>query len=144
MNLSPHFTLHELTQSDTADRMGIRNTPNDAQVLKLTYLASQLERVREITGPLQVTSGYRCLELNSAIGSKPTSQHVLCEAADVKSLAGLSALQLCEAVVASGIEFDQVIHEFDSWMHISFVQHRAPRGSILTINRSGTVTGLWP
>lgn len=136
MQLSPHFTLAELTQSDTADRLGIDNTPSEGQIIALGKLAARLEDVRAITGPLQVTSGYRCNALNTAIGSKPTSQHVLCQAADLKSLAGLSALELCIKVKESSIHFDQLIFEFGSWMHISFTDF--PRRSILTIDKNGT------
>ena len=141
MNLSEHFTLEELVASDTAARKGIDNTPSGRQVQKLTYLASRLEEVRALVGPLHVNSGYRSFNLNRAIGSKDTSQHVACEAADLSS-AQYSALQLCQAVVDSGIQFDQLIYEFESWMHISFAQGRAPRGSVLTIDKQGVRTGL--
>lgn len=140
--LSENFTLEELTASDTAARRGIDNTPNSEQIEKLRYLAAGLELVRELVGPLHVNSGYRSPKLNAAIGSKPTSQHLKCEAADVTSLSGMPAYQLCEAVAASDIPFDQLIWEFGAWMHISFVSDRAPRGSILTIDKQGTRGGL--
>ena len=142
MNLSEHFTLQEFTASDTAARMGFDNTPSAAQIAKLTYLASRLEEVRALVGPLHVNSGYRCLKLNRAIGSKDTSQHLKCEAADLTSLHGNNAYHLCDAVAGSGIGFDQLIFEFGSWMHISFVENKQPRGSVLTINKHGTFTGL--
>jgi len=137
MQLSPHFSLEELTASDTATRLGIDNTPDERQIVLLGKLAARLEDVRAITGPLQVTSGYRCLALNRAIGSKDTSQHIPCQAVDVKSLAGLSALELCLKVKESSINFDQLIWEFGAWMHLSFVE-TAPRRSILTIDKNGT------
>ena len=142
MNLSDHFTLEELTASDTAARRGIDNTPDAGQVEKLRYLAAGLEMVRELVGPLHVNSGYRCPELNAAVGSKPSSQHLKCEAADVTCLNGTTPVAMCEAVANSDIPFDQIILEFNSWMHISFVSDREPRGSVLTINKSGTYTGL--
>ena len=142
MNLSENFTLKELTASVTVARRGIDNTPNAEQVERLRYLAAGLELVRDLTGPLHVNSGYRSPALNAAVGSKPSSQHLKCEAADVTSLAGLTPLQLCQAVVESDIPFDQIIWEFGAWMHISFVQDREPRGSILTIDQQGTREGL--
>ncbi len=143
MNLSPHFTLEELTASDTAARLGIDNTPSAAEIEKLTWLAGKLEELRAVVGPLHVNSAYRCLALNRAIGSKDNSQHVLCEAADLKSLiGGVSPLQLCEQVARSDLRFDQVIFEFSSWMHISFAHDRPPRGHLLTINKGGTFAGL--
>ena len=140
MNLSEHFTLEEFTFSDTATRLGIDNTPDDDQVQKLTYLASCLEVVRDLIGPMHINSGYRCEELNAAVGSKPTSQHLKCEAADCRSLAGLSPIEMCRRVVDSDIQFDQIIFEFGSWMHISFTDN--PRRSILTIDKRGTQRGL--
>lgn len=140
--LSLHFSLDELTRSDTAARLGIENTPTPAQVEALTWLASQIERVRRLTGPLRVNSGYRSPGLNAVVGSKPTSQHVKCEAADLSSMAGLTALEMCRLVEASGIPFDQVIWEFGSWMHISFVRGRRPRADVLTIDRHGAFSGL--
>jgi zinc D-Ala-D-Ala carboxypeptidase len=140
MRLSPHFSLKELTASDTAARLGIDNTPSEAQIVLLGKLAARLEDVRAITGPLQVTSGYRCLALNRAIGSKDTSQHVKCQAADVKSLAGLSARDLARKVADSDIKFDQCILEFNSWLHISFTDF--PRRQVLTIDRAGTRQGI--
>jgi zinc D-Ala-D-Ala carboxypeptidase len=128
--------------TDTAARLAIDNTPNGDQVVQLLELATQLERVRAWTGPLHVNSGYRCIALNRALKSDDTSQHVRCEAADLTSLEGLTPRQLCERVIRSKIEFDQLIYEYERWMHISFARGRAPRGHVITINRDGTFPGL--
>jgi zinc D-Ala-D-Ala carboxypeptidase len=146
MKLSEHFTLEELMRSDMAVRMGIDNTPSPSQVAKLQWLAGRLEQVRAVTGPLRVTSGYRCIALNRAIGSRDTSQHVKCEAADLQSVIGVHPLELCQRVADSGVQFDQLIYEFGAWMHVSFVGFNAepvrPRRQELTINRDGTFAGL--
>jgi len=145
MKLSEHFTLEEMIFSDTALRHGIDNTPNQEQIIKLTYLASKMEEVRVLTGALHINSGYRCLALNRALKSKDTSQHLKCEADDARSLVGLTALQLCMMVSTSTIRFDQLIYEFESWMHISFVNEadgRKPRHSIITINHRGIFPGI--
>lgn len=144
MNLTPHFTLEELTHSDTAVRLGIDNTPNAEQIDKLHELAIRLEMVRTITGGLIVTSGFRCLALNRAIGSSDHSQHVKCEAADVKSAIGLTPLQLCQKVAEAILPYDQLIYEFGTWMHISFAPGREPRRQVLTIDKRGTLAGLQP
>lgn len=141
MQLTQHFSLDEFTASETAARRGIDNTPNAEQIEKLRYLAQRLEEVRDLVGALHVNSGYRCPKLNAAIGSKPSSQHIKCEAADLISLNWLTPIQLCRAIETSGVAFDQMIYEFDSWMHISFVEEN-PRWNVLTINKSGTKAGL--
>ena len=74
-----HFTLHELIKSDTADRLGIVNVPNFAQVQLLAlFVDSLLEPLRIAAGrPIIITSGYRCKELNEAVGGSKTSYHQL-------------------------------------------------------------------
>jgi putative chitinase len=143
MNLSAHFTLEELTHTEVRD---IDNTPSATQVDKLRWLAEQLELVRDLTGPMRVTSGYRCPMLNSRVGGQPSSQHMVCEAADLQSLgAVLTPLEMCRRVRDSDIAFDQLIYEFGAWMHISFRQDyetRPPRRIVLTIDRRGTREGL--
>lgn len=142
MKLTPHFTLEEMIFSATAIRHGINNTPDQEQIAKLTWLAGCLEQVRSLLGPLHVNSAYRCLELNRLLKSKDTSQHVKCEAADLTSLTGKTAMQMCRIVRDSDLAFDQLIFEFKSWMHISFAYNSTPRGSILTIDAYGTRLGL--
>lgn len=142
MNLTPHFTLEELVFSDTASRYGINNTPTAEQIVKLTWLAGRLEQVRSLLGALRVTSGYRCLDLNRLLKSKDTSQHVVCEAADLTSLTGKSPYQMCTIVRDSDLAFDQLIFEYRRWMHISFAYNSTPRGSVLTIDEHGTQLGL--
>jgi zinc D-Ala-D-Ala carboxypeptidase len=76
MRLSPHFSLEELTHSDTATRLGIDNTPTVEVIDNLTFLAGELEYVRDILGhPMLVSSGFRCNALNDHLGSKRTSSH---------------------------------------------------------------------
>lgn len=142
MNLSQHFTLSEFLFSETALRLNIDNTPPAEVIETLKWTAQGLELVRSLTGSrLRVSSGYRCLELNRALRSKDTSQHVRGEAADVIPLdAPWTARSLCEKVAASNIQFDQLIYEYGSWMHISFTL--TPRRSILTINHDGIFTGV--
>ena len=69
MRISKNFTLHELTRSNTALRLGIDNTPTKDGIHKLTIIAnSLLQPIRNELGPLRITSGYRSPELNTAIG----------------------------------------------------------------------------
>lgn len=84
MNLSPNFSLGELTRSATADRLGIKNVPTTDVLINLAQLAKQLEIVRRVLGnkPLKIHSGYRSPMLNSKVGGAKNSYHMLGLAAD--------------------------------------------------------------
>jgi hypothetical protein len=140
MKLSPNFTLAELTHSETAERLGLDNTPDEKAKSNLNRLAKFLEDVRRVLGrPIMINSAYRSPEVNKAIGSKPTSQHCLGCAADIR-VPGLTPNDIVNLVVKSNIEYDQLIREFDSWVHISIPNNFAdkPRKQVLIIDRSGT------
>lgn len=91
MKLTDHFSLSEFTRSSTADRLHINNTidlsvPSGQSVFKnLKNLCEQvLEPLREHFGiPVVICSGYRCPQLNKAVGGVPNSQHLKGEAADI-------------------------------------------------------------
>jgi uncharacterized protein YcbK (DUF882 family) len=87
-NLSKNFTYEELTHSTTAKRLKINNTPNDEEKGKLKKLAETiLQPIREKYGrPIVVTSGFRCVKLNLAVGGVKSSQHCKGEAADIRSV----------------------------------------------------------
>jgi len=144
MQLTPHFTLEELIRSETAERERIDNTPSAVIVANLALLAAGLERVRELLAqPLEISSGYRCPELNRRVGGAESSQHTHGMAADFICEAFGGPLEIAQAVRASGIEFDQCILEFGRWVHISFKPQ--PRGQVLTIydSKEGYLDGLW-
>jgi uncharacterized protein YcbK (DUF882 family) len=76
MNLSPNFTLQELTHSDAAVRHGWENNPDANEINNLTRLAELLEQVRKVLGkPIMLNSGFRSKLVNDSVGSKDTSQH---------------------------------------------------------------------
>ncbi|MDR0275942.1 MAG: peptidase M15 [Burkholderiaceae bacterium] len=136
MQISRYFTLTEATYSDTAARLGIANQPDAAQLENIRQAAARLDAVRERIGaPIVVSSWFRAPELNRAIpGASPTSAHTSGWAIDCH-VAGLSALDLCKSaarfLIARGIAFDQIIHEYGHWMHLSFEPRG--RGQLLTI-----------
>jgi hypothetical protein len=138
MNLSPHFTLEELTHTDHRE---FDNTPNDSEKNNLKRLAEFLEQVRAILGekPIMVNSAFRCKQVNDAVGSKDTSQHRLGCAADIR-VPGMTPDEVVKAVIASGIGYDQIIREFDRWTHISVPNSitESPRRQALIIDRQGT------
>lgn len=134
--LSPHFTLAELLQSETAARRRIDNSPSQAIVDNLTFLAGRLEVIRELLGnlPIIITSGYRCSALNVAVGGSKTSAHMSGLAADFICPAYGSPLDICRRLAerAGQLAFDQVIQE-GSWVHVGFAQAgREPRRQVLT------------
>jgi zinc D-Ala-D-Ala carboxypeptidase len=140
MNLTPHFSLDELTASESAERNGWDNTPNDAELENLKRLADMLEQVKVVLGgkPIMINSAFRSKKVNDAVGSKDTSQHRLGCAADLR-VPGMTPDEVVRKIVASGISFDQVIREFDRWTHISVPNSvdTAPRKQALIIDKAG-------
>ena len=140
MNLSPNFTLDELTASQTAARKGLDNTPNATEVANLVRVAALLEEVRALVKkPILVNSGFRSKAVNDAVGSKDTSQHRIGCAADIR-VPSMTPKQVVEACIKANIPYDQIIEEFGSWTHISVpdMPSRPPRRQALTIDRQGT------
>jgi uncharacterized protein YcbK (DUF882 family) len=138
MNLTPNFTLEELTHTDHRE---FDNTPNDAELDNLVRLADFLEQVKAVLGgkPIMINSAFRSKQVNDAVGSKDTSQHRIGCAADLRVL-GMTPDQVVKAIIASGIGYDQVIREFDRWTHISIPNTvaTAPRKQSLIIDKAGT------
>lgn len=142
--LSDHFTLAEVTTSETASRLGMENSVPSHLTDTLKFTAAGMERVRAALGnrPISVNSWYRCLLLNRALNSKDNSQHRTGEAVDficpsygpptkiVKQLVLLQPL----------IRYDQIILEH-AWIHISFTP--SPRGQVLSLLSNGSyATGI--
>ena len=141
MQLSPNFSLEELTRSEAAARNGWDNTPSEAEIENLKRLAALLQDVKAAVGgkPVLINSAYRSKQVNDAVGSKDSSQHRIGCAADLR-VPGMTPRQVVEACIAAKVPFDQIILEFDAWTHISVpnTPDAAPRGSKLIIDRQGT------
>lgn len=115
------FRLEDYTRSETAARRGIENRPLPYQVANLRLLHEHIiAPLQDLVQPFQVviTSGFRCWELNAAIGSGRTSQHLQGEAADLV-VPGLE-LRKVYNVISTALPFDQLIYEFGSWIHVSY------------------------
>jgi putative chitinase len=137
MNLSPHFTLAELTYTDHRQ---FDNTPTQNEISNLQRLANFLEQVKTVLGgkPIMVNSAFRSKAVNDAVGSKDTSQHRIGCAADFR-VPSMTPDQVVKAIIAANLPFDQVIREFDRWTHISIPNAGvAPRKSKLIIDKAGT------
>lgn len=123
--LTDHFTLYDMTKTSHADLLEKNRDVNPSQIGRLTALARLLEHVRYLIGPFVITNAYRCPELNAAVGGSATSQHSLCEAADIVP----QAMDVNEAfrvlwkdVKERGANVGQLIHETDNgkvWLHVS-------------------------
>lgn len=119
MQLTKHFHLHEFIKSDTAAKLGIDNKPEFRDVLNLMYLSLKLERVREVcyNSPIIITSGFRNLPLNRAVGGSETSDHMRGLAADFKFISSANIKVLYNRIKQSSLTFDQLIL-YNTFMHI--------------------------
>ena len=125
-----YFTIKELSNSSTAKKLGIDNTPTPEIRVKLNTLISALDKIREQYGkPITVTSGYRCPELNRAVGGAvnpdgtPKSQHCKGEAADLVGENKAETKKIFEIAKEIG-NYDQLLFETNKagavWVHISY------------------------
>lgn len=124
LNLSPHFTLDELTKS----LEGMANEPDVEQGANLVRLCDlALEPARALAGvPLRVGigGGFRCPLLNRTVGGEATSAHLDGRAADLVPV-GISASVLFDLIRWSAIPFDQVILEKRGdreWVHLAIAR----------------------
>lgn len=145
-HLTEHFTLEEMTLSQTAAREGINNTPDTNSLIQLCRLCAMLEFVRAAlkNKAMFISSGYRCPALNSAVGGSSSSQHMTGQAVDFICPDFGTPYDVCKAIMAEPkIKFDQLIWEYEDWIHFSVPAIGvAPRMQALTINSSGTHNGI--
>lgn len=138
------FIFPVLAFSETAVRKGIPNeipAALEKNASRLSLLLGKIDGwVFERYGVrLHLSSAYRGPKLNAEVGGSATSDHMLALAADIKAL-GVDALELAKFIrmklVAEGIDFNQIIHEFGSWVHVSLPQEgRKGKGECLTAVR---------
>jgi zinc D-Ala-D-Ala carboxypeptidase len=137
MNLTEHFTLAELTHTDHRE---LENTPNETETKNLYRLAEFLETVKTVLGgkPIMVNSAFRSEAVNTAVGSKNTSQHRIGAACDFR-VPGMAPDAVVRAIIAADLPYDQIIREFDAWTHISVPNTAVaqPRRQALIIDRAG-------
>ena len=151
MNLTPNFTLDELTHTDHRE---LDNTPTEHEhctingkevvvdaVANLSRLADFLEQLKVILGgkPIMVNSAFRSEAVNAAVGSKNTSDHRRGCAADIR-VPSMTPDQVVRAIIDSELPYQQVIREFDRWTHVSITTSESdiPKKSKLIIDKTGT------
>jgi hypothetical protein len=146
--LSAHFTLEELTASETAERHNIDNTPTPEHLENLKRLAEFLEEVKKTLGgkPVMINSAYRGPAVNEKVGGSKASQHMVGCAADLR-IPGMNPDEVCRAILAANLPFDQLIREFydpakvaGGWTHVSVTNTpgSTPRKQALIIDKQGT------
>lgn len=121
MNLSKHVTLAEFQDSSTATTHGINNKMNESQIASAKLLCENVfEPLRiHLNTPIQISSGFRSVQVNKMIKGSSTSQHTKGEAMDLQI--GAKGFNF----IKDKLEFDQLIWEFGndenpSWVHVSY------------------------
>ena len=140
--LSEHFTLSELTRSQTALRLGIDNYPPEEVINNLRTLCQKiLEPARSILArPLHIDSGFRCPALNASVGGAKTSAHMTGRAADIIPIS-IDLVLAFEKLRHSQLPYDQIIIECGAWIHIGMaVQGADPRREAMT---ASGIPGHW-
>jgi len=128
--ISKNFSYKEFEASETADRLDICNIVTTAQVRDSikALVETVLQPLRDAFGaPLEVNSGYRCPQVNKAVGGSATSQHVKGEAADIKADQPLELARLAESLK---LPFDQMII-YPTFVHFSHRLEGEQRHQIL-------------
>jgi zinc D-Ala-D-Ala carboxypeptidase len=146
MNLSTHFTLEEFTFSETAVRKSIDNSLPDHLLPAARDTAALMERIRDALNgqPITVTSGYRCMTLNRAIGSGDGSDHPDAVAVDFKCPGFGTPYEVCKrlAGLVDELGIGQLIHEYGRWIHVSTRHPAKAINRIITISNNGTQAGI--
>ncbi len=140
MKLSENFTLDEVVRSDYAIRNGIDNTPSAIHILNLQALChNTLEPLRTIIKrPIFVLSGYRNEVVNAGIGGAKNSRHMTGQAVDIVA-PNMSVDELFD-IASKFVPYDQAIHEFARWLHISFDVSKNRKQLLWAVKENGKTT----
>jgi hypothetical protein len=149
MNLSANFTLKELTKSDTATRLGLDNTPDEATIENLKALCENvLQPVRDHYGKgVKVNSAFRSPESNAAVGGSKTSDHCKGMAADIE-IPGVANAELAQWIM-DNLDYTQLILEFytpgipdSGWVHVSYDPDNLKKQELTATKVAGKTTYL--
>jgi uncharacterized protein YcbK (DUF882 family) len=154
VKLTPNFTLEELEASNEATRKRIENkVPNDL-LPNMRKTAEMLQRIRDYLSeqrgvdiPITVSSGYRSLLVNRAIGSSDTSDHVQALAVDWRAPTFGTPTEICKALAhrVEDLQIGQLINEYpgdNGWVHAGARQPRKMINRVITITHNGTSVGV--
>ena len=149
MNLTPNFSLHELTKSETALRLDLDNTPDDEATENLRLLCEKvLQPVRDHFGKgVKVNSAYRSPESNAAVGGSKTSDHCKGMAADIE-IPGVANADLAQWIM-DNLDYTQLILEFytpgipdSGWVHVSYDPANLKKQELTATKVAGKTTYL--
>ena len=150
-----HFSYDEFAASDLAARSRINNSLPPALFSAALTTLELLEKIRDYLGtlcghavPMSITSGYRCLELNTLLKSKASSDHVQGLAADFRAPSFGTPIQICRALSTEVdvLGIGQLINEFpgpNGWVHVSPKTVADQVNRIITITSAGTRSGIF-
>jgi len=136
--ISKHISYREGVYSNTADRKGIENIPNDEQLANMKLIAEKVfEPLRKfVGGPIKINSFFRSVKLNRAIGGSAKSQHCKGQAIDIDDTFGTAINAVMYRWIKENLDFDQMIWEFGddknpNWVHVSYVSEDKNRNRCL-------------
>ena len=128
--ISKNFSLQEFEKSDTATRLGIDNKIKSEEIKDniKELVENILQPLRDRWGePLFINSGYRCIQLNKAVGGVPTSQHCIGQASDIGCTDPYALAKLAKMM---RLDYDQMIL-YPSFVHFSYQKEGRNRGQVL-------------
>jgi len=120
--ISEHISLYEATYSPTALRLGIDNTPTEAEQTAMAWVSNMcFEPLRKWYGkPIKINSFFRCKALNDAVGSKDTSWHRGGYAIDMTAGSPEENEKLFN-YIKDNLDFTELINEYSfSWVHVAY------------------------
>ncbi len=140
--VSKHFSLKEVTTTNT----GINNSIHEEDLPNIQFTAEQMEKVREVLGgyPIRVNSWYRNEQVNRLVGGVPDSAHRRGYAVDFTCAGFGDVTAVCKAIAASGLQYDQLIWEYGSWVHISFSPRMRRQNLWIKSKAQGYQLGVHP
>ena len=124
--MTQNFTLKEFIRSTTARRYDIQNIPSESHIQNIRYgIEHILQPLRDyVHVPIRITSGYRNTRVNDLVGGVASSHHTTGEAADFH-ISGYTINQAIKIIIDMKLPYDQLINEYDSWVHLGWRQpHR--------------------
>ena len=145
MKLSKNLYLSEVIKSNTAIRLGINNEPTAEHLENLKEIANNIfQPLRDyFDEPIGVSSGYRSIALNKAIGGSKTSQHSKGEALDLDAdiFGGIANSEIFD-YIKYNLDFDQIIWEFGTdkepnWIHVSYKKGKNRKQILKAVKENG-------
>lgn len=141
-NISKYITYQEAVTSQTAIRKGIINEPSISILTNMQLVGVRVfDVVREhFNTPLRISSFYRSLLLNNAVGGSKTSQHTKGQAIDIQGTGDVTNKMIFD-YIKDNLDFDQLLAEYPdkngepAWVHVSYVSKEKNRKQVLTIQK---------